>query len=246
MNLNALAKKAAKGPAPAAYGGAMEVEDMIRFTLFHGPIAADEIERLQRQHQWVMDGVLPDGGRVVPFGRWAVACVALGRQGVAGLRPLLDDPAMAEFAVSVLEKVRSAESVEALVNYCATARFAADGYTHPEWVEWQAVMALNDLLAFDDFVPVPVATLEKLQGILMVAFERASNAFLKGTALWAMRGVPTEAALKWVKGLQLEAPELVSTQKKCIKAIQKRLSPGFKPLNAEQKRQLRKERAANV
>ena len=41
MNLNALAKKAANGTAPTAYGGAMEVEDMIRFVLFHGSAAAD-------------------------------------------------------------------------------------------------------------------------------------------------------------------------------------------------------------
>ena len=41
MNLNALAKKAANGTAPAEYGCAMEVEDVIRFVLFHGSAAAD-------------------------------------------------------------------------------------------------------------------------------------------------------------------------------------------------------------
>ena len=41
MNLNALAKKATNGTAPAEYGSALEVEDMIRFVLFHGSAAAD-------------------------------------------------------------------------------------------------------------------------------------------------------------------------------------------------------------
>ncbi|MGK6308970.1 hypothetical protein [Variovorax sp. DT-64] len=92
MNINMLARKAAKPGGPAAYGGAVEVEDMIRFVLLHGEAAADEIERLSSQHGWLMDGmVLPDGILVRPMGRWAQTCVAFGRGGVVALRPQLDD-----------------------------------------------------------------------------------------------------------------------------------------------------------
>lgn len=246
MNLNALAKKAAKGPAPAAYGGAMHVEDMIRFVLFHGSAAADEIERLQQQHQWVMDGSLPDGTRVVPFGRWAIACVAYGRGGVEGLRPLLRDPAMGGFAVAVLEQVHSVESVEALIEFCAAASFSATGDDHPDWAEWRAVFALNLLLSFDDCVQIDTPTLAKWQLILEKAFERAATPSLKQVVLLAARGAPSERGLMWIQNLQFKDEDLVGIQKLVIKVIRKRLQPGFKPLNADQKRQLRKERALDV
>ncbi len=246
MNLNSLAKKVTKGPAPAAYGGSIEVEDMIRFVLFHGQAAADEIERLLKQHQWVTEEGLPDGSRGVPFGRWAQVCIAFGRGGVAALMPMLRDPVMALCAVGFLEEVHSPESVNALVDYCASARFSADGPEHPEWVEWKALLALNSLLAFDDFVPVSAATSDKLRQILIRAYENAANTGRKGNALAALRGVPSEAALNWVKGLTNLDAELKPLQRMCVKALQKRLAPDFKPLDREAQRQLRRRRAANV
>lgn len=246
MNLNSLAKKAAKGSAPAAHGGAMEVEDMIDFVLFHGAAAADEIERLLKQHQWGMEAVLPDGSRVVPFGRWALACIAFGRGGVAALMPLLSDPGMASFAVGLLQEVRTPESVEALVDYVATASFEADGPEHPAWAEWKALLALNSLLAFDDFVPVREYTSDKLRQILIFAYERAATSPRKSNALAAMRGVPSEVALEWVQGLKDLDPELKQLQRMCVKAFQKRLAPDFKPLKLDEQRQLRRQRAANA
>lgn len=238
MNLNALAKKAAKG--------AMEVEDMIRFVLFHGAVAADEIERLAKQHQWVMDGLTPDGARVAPFGRWALACVTYGREGEGGLIPMLRDPEMARFAVGILQEVRTPASVDALLDYCATAGFAAEDHEHPAWVEWQALLALNYLLALDDFVPVPQSTLDRLRDVAIAAYGKAANAHLRSMALAALRGAPSEATLRWAQELKPLDPESASMQRACVKALRKRLAPGFQPLNAEQKRQLRKERAADV
>lgn len=246
MNLNTLAKKAAKGPAPAAYGGAMDVEDMIRFVLFHGIAAADEIERLQQQHQWVMDGLLPDGTRVVPFGRWAIACVTYGREGIDGLLPLLRDPDMASFAVGVLEQVRSTDSVRALIEFCATAKFSATGHDHPDWSEWKAVFALNLLLSFDDFVQVDASTLAQWQLILEKAFEHAATPSLQQVVLLAARGAPSERGLMWIQNLQFKDEDLVGVRKLVIKVIRKRLQPGFKPLNADEKHQLREERALDV
>lgn len=246
MNLNSLAKKAAKGPTPAVYGGAMEVEDMISFVLFHGAEAAEEIQRLLKQHHWAMEGALPDGSRVVPFGRWALACIAFGRGGVAALVPMLRDPVMTSFAVGLLQEVRMPESVDALVDYCASAKFVADGPEHPDWVEWKALLALNALLAFDDFVPVSDSTSDKLRQILIFAYESGVNPRRKGDALAALRGVPSEAALNWVKGLKDLDPELKQLQRMCVKAFQKRLAPDFKPLDREAQRQLRRQQAADV
>lgn len=246
MNLNALAKKAAKGAAPAAYGGAMEVEDMIRFVLLHGPAAADEIERLRNQHQWVMEGLLPDGTRVVPFGRWAFVCIAFGRGGVGALRALLQDSSMASFVVGLLQEVKTVESVQALVDFCAAARFAATRHDEMGWVEWEALLALNHLLAFQDFVPIDAQTADKLRQILFSAHERASMPQLKGNVLLAMRGVPSDGALSWVQGLSDVDPALKEYQTACVKAIKSRLAPGFKPAGREQQRQYRRQRALDV
>jgi hypothetical protein len=246
MNINVLAKKAAKGPAPAAYGGAMEVEDMIHFVLFHGAEAALEIERLSAQHQWVMDGLLSDGSRVVPFGRWAQVCVAFGRGGVPALIPFLSDVLMADFAVAILSDVRTSESVQALANYCDTANFKADHYSHPEWVEWKAVFALNELLGLDHFVVVEKPIQEQVQKMLFRAYECAANPFLQGQVLAVMRGVPTVTTLLWMENLALTDSDLMRIRKQCVKKIKLRLDPNFKPLTAEEKRQLHRRRAADV
>ncbi|WP_155947389.1 hypothetical protein [Pseudacidovorax intermedius] len=246
MKLSALAKKAAKGPVAAAYGGAMNVEDMIRFVLFHGTKGADEIERLLKQHQWVMDGQLPDGSLVVPFGRWAVACIAYGREGVAGLALMLREQAMAHFAVGILREVRTPAAVDALLDYCAAARFMANDREHPAWGEWQALAALNQLLALDDFVPVSERTLDRLRETAIRAYECGVTAHLKRTALFALRGAPNAAALDWAERLTVLDSEVESARSVCVRALRKRLAPDLKPLNAEQKRQVRRARAANV
>jgi hypothetical protein len=223
MNINMLAKKAAKGPAPGAYGGAMEVEDMIRFVLLHRSEAAQEIERLCAQHKWVMDGLLPDGSRVVPFARWAQVCVAFGRGGVPALVPFLGDVHMTDFAVALLDEVRTAESVQALANYCDTAKFKADHYSHLEWVEWKAVFALNELLGLDDFVAVEKPLQEQVRKMLVRAFSCAANPFLQSQVLCAMCGVPSAATLEWIENLTVNDSELMRVRKQCIKKIKLRL-----------------------
>jgi len=246
VNLNALAKKAAKGPAPPAYGGAMDVQDMIGFVLFYGSAAADEIERLQLQHQWRMEGLLPDGKHVVPFGRWALACIAFGRSGVDGLLPLLQDPVMASFAVAILNEVRTVHSIQVLVNYCAAAKFEASHHNQPGFEEWRAMSALSDLLGLDDYVQVDVALLSKWEVVLCNAFSKASTPYLQMEVLEALCGVPSESVLQWLQGLVIEDKSVLLTKRETVKTIRKRLNPDFKPLNAEQKRQLLKERALDV
>jgi hypothetical protein len=243
VNLNALAKKAAKGPAPAAYGGAMNVEDMIRFVLFHGSAAADEIERLQHQHQWVMDGLLPDGTRVAPYGRWAIACVAYGREGIEGLLPLLRDPDMASFAVSVLENVRSREAVNALIGFCHSATWKSPD---PQHADWKALGALNLLLSFDDHVDVEPSMSDELRNIAYSAFHSAATSTLQTHALCVLRGAPSQEALKWMQTLTISDSKTDEIRKLCVKAIRDKLTSGQKTLSPEQTRQVRRQRAADV
>ncbi|MBX3653167.1 MAG: hypothetical protein KF686_03210 [Ramlibacter sp.] len=241
--MNSLAKKAAKGPAPAAYGGAMNVEDMIQFVLFHGPLAADEIERLWRVHGWLMDGLLPDGRRVAPFGRWAEVCIAYGRGGEDAVRPLLRQSESAMFAVAFLENVRSQESVALLIDFCKQSNWStpdvqADG--------WRAVQALNVLLSFDDCVVIDQKQIAALEELLKIAFDSASNSRLRSLSLLALRGVATNTALDWISELSLDEASERDVQKTVVKAINRRLSPGWRPRTADERRLVSKERALNA
>ena len=244
MNINMLARKAATPGGPAANGGAVEVEDMIRFVLFHGEAAADEIERLSRQHGWLMDGmVLPNGNLVPPMGRWAQTCVAFGRGGVAALRPQLDDQASAGYAAAFLAHVASVESVEVLVDYCKRVSWSAADPEHPGW---KAIASLNGLLSFDDCVKVSPALLDSLRSIVLAAFTAAPTAALQVLCLCTVRGVPSHDAVAWAEALVLFDPDVLRARDMVVKAIRKRLAPEYKAPTPEQKRQVRRQRAADV
>lgn len=224
--------------------GPVEVEDMIRFVLFHGEAAADEIERLSRQHGWLMDGIgLPNGNLVRPIGRWAQTCVAFGRGGVAGLRLQLDDQASAGFAAAFLAHVASVESAELLVDYCKSVSWSAADFEHPGW---KAMASLNRLLSFDDCVKLSPALMDSLRPIVVAAFTAAPTPALQVLCLCAARGVPSPVAVAWAEALMLADPDVQRTRDMAVKAMRKRLAPEYKAPTPEQKRQIRRQRAADV
>ncbi|WP_198086008.1 hypothetical protein [Variovorax sp. E3] len=243
MNLNALARKASKGSAPSARGGAMNVEDMIRFALVHGAGGADEIERLCAQHGWLRNALLEDGTRVVPFALWAQACAAFGRGGVAALRLLLADPELASFAIGVLQEVKTAQSVQVLLGFCASAGWQSPDVTH---AEWKALSALNLLLSFDDGVRVEQAVMDDLLRVVITAFDATPEPFLKSLCLWAARGAPTAQALAWLQKLEVPGADVDAARANAIKSVKRRLSPTYKAPDAKTKRQIQRARAADV
>lgn len=243
MNLNALARKASKGPAPSAHGGSMDVEDMVRFALVHGAEGANEIERLCAQHGWLSEGLREDGTRVVPFARWARACAAFGRGGVPALQPLLADPALAGFAVGVLEEVKTVESVQALVGFCASAQWQATDATH---AEWKAMAALNLLLSFDDGVRVDEAVMRDVLRTVTRAFDTAATPLLQSICLWAVRGAPVAESLAWVQAIDTADAGVQAARAAAIKSLRRRLSPTYQWPDGLQKRQIQRQRGASV
>jgi len=243
MNLNALARKASKGPAPPAYGGSMNVEDMIRFVRVHGAAGADEIDRLCAQHGWLANGLLPDGTRVAPFASWARACAAFGRRGVSGLRPLLVDPELSGFAIAVLQEEKTLESIQALLGYCASAAWQSSDAMHPDW---RALSALNLLLSFDDGVKVEQAVMDDLLRIVVAAFDAAPQPFLSSLCLWTARGAPTAKALAWLQALEVTGADVDAARTTAIKSVRRRLAPDYRAPDAKAARQIRRARAADV
>lgn len=247
MKLNDLAKKAARhGGGPG--GGAMEVEDMLRFAQQFGAEGADEIERLCQQHGWLREGLQADGTRLAPFARWAQVCAAWGRSGIAGVDPLLQQPDMAPFAIGLLEEIREPEVARALLAYVEDkATFAARLYTDPSWDDWQALSALNLMLALEDSFLMDAAFYECFLAVLKRAWAAAADdSGLQTWVLYAARGARLPAALDWAQSLKGQcAPDAESVRKACIRALKKYLAPDFKPMSKEQKRQLRRERAAS-
>ncbi|MEO7887581.1 MAG: hypothetical protein ABIR76_12660 [Polaromonas sp.] len=242
MNLNTLAIKAAKGPN----GGAMQVEDMIRFVLFHGEQAADEIDRLQAHYRWPMDGLLPDGSRVAPLGRWTKVCVAFGRNGAVGLVPLLSDEEDGSFAAAILEKVHTPESVEVLLTFCE--RENSSGWLSPDPMHpvWKAMGALNLLLGLEDYVSVDASVLDRLRHVVWTRFSHTPIPARQATLIYALRGAPSRAALEWLENLKITDESLIYARKACIKSMKSRLALTHRALNMEEKRQVRKKRALDV
>lgn len=243
MKFNDLARKAAKGSGPLSYGGSVQPEDLIRFSLAYGADGADEIERLSKQHGWHENGLLEDGTRVVPLARWAVACVAYGRGGVASLQHLLTDRTLATFAIAVLEEVRTASCVTALLDYCASTTAVSD---EPDDPFWRALGALNALTSFDDGLVPPQDQQEKLRDLAIETFASATTPYQQTLCLCALRGAPIDSSLEWAKAQTVTDPGVMRAKAAAIKSLRRRLSGAYKPPSAEQKRQIRRQRALNV
>jgi hypothetical protein len=240
VKFNVLAQKAAKGSAPAAYGGALEVEHLIVFARVHGTEGAAEIQRLSVLHGWLDDGLLPDGRRVVPFGRWATACAAYARDGVAGLRPLLADPAMASFAIGMLEAVRTRDAITELLAYCERA----DWHTsNADAAPWSALGALNMQLSFEDSVPIDAMLQHALYETAVKAWGATSIAHLKAIALYALRGAPLAASLAWLDALVVADPALVSARRVVLKSLKRRLDASYAAPDARKRREIAKVRS---
>lgn len=242
MNINSLARKAAKQPN----GGHVQVEDVIRFVLFHGGEAADELERLQAQYQWPLVGELPDGRRMVPLGQWIQVCTEYGRHGLASVEKFLKDKKTASVTVGLLSHVRTAESVNFLLIFSQNSEFNAKTHREASWCEWEALLALNKLLSFDDFVKVNVETKNNFLSVLKRALVKADNTYLQSIVLYALRGASTVDALEWLKTLDVGDGENATLKNQSLRVIQKRLAPNFKSLNVEEKRLLRLEMARDV
>ena len=219
MKFNALARKAAKGSAPLEHGGAVEVEDLICFVLEHGAEGAAEIERLCALHGWREEFQYNgDGKHFAPMAPWAKACAAFGYGGVAAMLPLLDQPRMANYAIGVLEDVRSEASVAALLAFCGQADFSQD---EPTSAPWRALAALNVLLSFDKGVAVPTDIQQTLLQRVQRAWGQAPTAQRQCQALYAVRGACVAEALDWVQSLVLEDAELIAARKTVLKHLRK-------------------------
>ncbi|WP_395316817.1 hypothetical protein [Variovorax sp. UC74_104] len=243
MKFNDLARKAAKGPAPLSYGGSVNPEDMIRFSLAYGAEGADEIERLCKQHGWHEDGLLENGKRVAPLARWAAACIAYGRGGISSLQRLLTDRTLATFAIAVLTEVRTEPCVAVLLDYCLSTTPLSDEPGDPFW---QALSALNSLTSFDDGLVLTHEQREKLRDLVIETFAGANTPFQQTLCLCALRGAPIEGSLEWAQAQTVADAGVVRAKAAAIKSLQRRLSGSFKSPSAEQKRQIRRQRALDV
>lgn len=221
MNLNALARKVAKGTAPLAYGGSMNVEDMISFALMHGAAGADEIDRLCTQHGWLTNGLLEDGTRVVPFARWAQVCAAYGRGGVAALQAQLSDRELSTFAIAVLAHVQTVDSVQALMDFCESADWRSSDVTH---ADWNALSALNQLLSFKGGVLIGALLQDRLRRIVLKAYDRPSEPFLKRLCLCAIRGAATPESMAWLQTLETTDVHNDAARANALKAIKRHLA----------------------
>lgn len=221
MKFNALARKAAKGPAPREHGGAVEVEDLIGFVLEHGAEGAAEIERLCALHGWREEFQYNgDGTHFAPMAPWARACAAFGYGGVAGMSPLLDQPRMATYAIGVLEEVRSEASVATLLAFCRQADFSQDD---PTSAPWRALAALNVLLSFDKGVAVSTDIQQTLLRRVQRAWGQAPTPQRQCMALYAARGARVAEALDWVQSRVLEDAELIAARKAVLKHLRRHL-----------------------
>ena len=198
----------------------LEVEHLLNAAKARTPGLAAELQRLSHELGWSHTPHLADGSHVVPLARWAEVAGAYAEDGFDGLAPLAKDPACTSYVTSLLESLRSAEALDALL------RFYADRIAHPAAdaaAAWQLVPTCNLLVSIKGSVVPDERQAAVLRDFLVGFHAVATDEHQKAYVLYALRGVGDAASLDWIDTLADLSWPYAEAKAQALKAIRKRL-----------------------
>ncbi|WP_139188713.1 hypothetical protein [Variovorax sp. OV700] len=111
---------------------------------------------------------------------------------------------------------------------------------------WRALSALNGLTSFDDGLVPPQEQQKKLRDLVIETFASATTVYQQTLCLCALRGALVDGSLEWAEAQTVTDPGVMRSKAAAIKSLRRRLSGCYKPPSAEQKRQIRRQRALDV
>lgn len=104
-----------------AVSNELEVEHILEAAVSRLAGLPSLLVELSASEDWSDDGFNEDGSRVIPFARWARVASAYCDDGIAGLGRLLSLSGHENYVLALLQELRSAEAVEAMMDWFSDA-----------------------------------------------------------------------------------------------------------------------------
>jgi hypothetical protein len=212
MNITTLRKK--------ARDGSLEVEHLLQAAVERQPGLSEELTRLSSAHDWKVQGLQPDGTRVVPFAKWAAVASAYASDEFTGLRTLARDPDNISFVLGLIEQIHTNESVSFLLEICN--RFETD-LTQFEDIAFRVAGTFNSLLSFKKAAQVTNVQARAIQEFLCALYPRAKSEPDKAVVLLALRGIGDRDAIQFIESASDFSESWASTKELVLRTVRKRV-----------------------
>ena len=219
MNIKTLRKK--------ARNDSLEVEHILQAAVEKQLGLAEELARLAAAHNWVTQGLQPDGTRVPPFAKWAAVASAYATEQFSGLRVLAQEKENISFIIGLIEEIHTNESISFLLELsqkCLSdlAQFGEEALRVAE--------TFNVLLSFKQPVTVTNTQAKAIQDFLFTLYPHAKSEIKRAIVLLALRGIGDREAIKFVESALDFDGSLAATKASVLRAVRKRVKAnvGFK------------------
>jgi hypothetical protein len=203
-----------------AKAGTLEVEHLLCAAKLGIPGLAVELRRLSAELHWPSEGSLPDGSRVVPFGRWAEIVALYASDGYDGLASAAADPTNTKCILGLLEELKTPEALAFLLEDYA---LLIDGPKSDLPKALQIAGTLNNILSFKPLVPITSSQAQSIQDFLLALYTFVEREADRATVVLALRGVGDEAALEFVSALPEFAEPWSTVKATTIRSLRKRI-----------------------
>nr|WP_315207376.1 hypothetical protein [uncultured Albidiferax sp.] len=212
MNIATLRKK--------AHDGSLEVEHLLQAAAKRPLGLSDELARLTSEYQWQVQGLQPDGTRVVPFAKWAAVAAAYSDEEFDGLRTLAKEPENVPFVLGLVEELHTSASVSFALELC-NKYLAHPAQSHN--AAFSLARTFNLLLSFKQAPPVTAAQARSVQDFLFALYPHSEREADRALVLLALRGVGDHDAVPFVESTAAFAEPWSGTKEAVLRAVRKRL-----------------------
>lgn len=204
----------------------LEVEHLLALARTGNQAFVAVIRGLQAEQNWSHESFL-DGQRVVPFGSWADVVCRYLEEGCGGVATLGTSPAtrgdFAPFCIALLEEIRTADSVAALLQICG------DLVDRPEAnlpLAIKCAGAFNNLLSFKSAPLIEETCRSQVRCFLhkLMALDLPNPQ--RGLVICALRGVGDESSIALINSGPALTDAWSGTDKGAVREIQRRLRSG--------------------
>lgn len=212
MKIATLRKKAREG--------SLEVEDLLQAAVERQPGLSEELTRLGVKYGWRLQGLLPDGTRIVPLAKWATVASSYACEEFTGLRKLVQERENVPFVLSLVGQIKVNESVSFALEL--SDQYLGD-LSKAENLGFRVAATFNLLLSFKPAAPLTSVQAKNVQNFLFALYPHAKSETHRALVLLALRGVGDEDAIRFVESI----PDFIelgkNTKKSVINALRKRV-----------------------
>ena len=180
----------------------------------------DLLDELSNTKHWSDVTHLPDGTHVVPLARWARIASAYCRDGIPGLRAVLNRPNHESFVLALLEELHSSHAVDAILDFFSLC-IRSPG--EDPLLARKIASSLNLILCFKPEVEIDGAAMEQIRAFATELIKISSDQVDRAVPVLLLRAVGDEGSLQLLDSLPEFTEHWASTIPATRRAIRNRL-----------------------